>query len=271
MNFILYFCTMKLPFSDKPRKDILVAMGFAMVCLWLLFAAVWAYREFMTSPPYVDPIKYPIKGIDVSAHNGDIDFRKVAKDGIEFVFIKATEGKDFKDKKFRENYNLAKGAGLKTGIYHFFRFDRDGVEQAINLLKAVGPRHPDLGLVIDVEKTGNPDSVPLELINKRLTEMVDYLNLLGYRVMFYTNLDGYYDYLAETFVGQPLWICRFQENPINAEWTFWQYNHRGAVNGIKGHVDLNVFCGNRKEWESFLNGSLWPYSNEGEVQYQPTQ
>lgn len=251
---------MKLPFTDRPRKDLLVAGWFLAVCLLLIFAAIWAYTQFLTTPPYVDPVKYPVRGIDVSAHNGKVDFERVARSGVEFVFIKATEGVTFKDKNFRENYQKAKAAGLKTGIYHFFRFDRDGVEQALNLMRTAGNRHPELGLVIDVEKAGNPDSIPPEIIAKRLSQMVDYLNLLGHRVMFYTNKDGYYTYLAENFPGYPLWICGFSENPINAEWTFWQFNHRGSVDGVNGHVDLNAFCGTREEWESFLQGDLWPYS-----------
>ncbi|MBD5358440.1 MAG: lysozyme [Bacteroides sp.] len=254
---------MKFPFSNPKYKDILVAGGFLMVCMLLIFASMWAYHQFITTPPYVDPIKYPVRGIDVSSHNGNIDFKKVAAAGIEFVFIKATEGANFKDKNFRINYLNAKAAGLKTGVYHFFRFDRDGVEQAINLLTTIGSRTPELGMVIDVEKSGNPDSIPTELINRRLIEMVDYLNLLGHRVMFYTNLDGYYDYLADSFPGYPLWICRFQANPINAEWTFWQFSHRGRINGIKGDVDMNAFCGNHLEWESYLQGNLWPYTNNG--------
>lgn len=247
---------------NRPMKDLIVAGIFLLVCLLLAFAAIWAFTSFRSTPPYVDPERYPVRGIDVSAHNGEIDMRKVKDSGMDFVFIKATEGGDFKDAFFTRNYRNAAEAGLKKGIYHFFRFDRDGVEQANNLLRALAGRRPELGLVIDVEKTGNPDSIPPEIVIHRLTEMVDYLNLLGHRVMFYTNRDGYYDYLAETFPGHPLWICSFSENPINAEWTFWQHNHRGEVDGVKGDVDMNAFCGSREEWESFLKGSLWPYKGE---------
>ncbi len=246
--------------KQRPPKDIAVAAGFILVCALLVWAALWAYRTFLTTPPYVDPVRYPVRGIDVSAHNGDIDMKKVAGQGYEFVFIKATEGVDFKDRKFRENYENAGQAGLKRGVYHFFRFDRDGVDQALNLLRAVNGRHPELGLVIDVEKAGNPDSIPTRDVIGRLAEMVDYLHLLGQRVTFYTNREGYYEYLAETFPGQPLWICGFSENPINAEWSFWQYDHHGKVDGIKGDVDLNAFCGTPAEWERLLKGDLWPYS-----------
>ena len=253
---------MKTNFFNRPLKDLIAAAVFLFVCLFLVFAGIWAYKTFMSSPPYVDPERYPVRGIDISAHNGNVDMERVAADGYEFVFIKATEGVDFKDRNFRVNYDKAEKAGLKTGIYHFFRFDRDGVEQALNLLKAVGKRRPDLGIVIDVEKAGNPDSIPKEKIQSRLTHMVEYLNLLGHRVMFYSNRDGYYEYLADAFPGAPLWICGFSENPIHAEWSFWQFNHRGEVDGIEGDVDLNAFCGSREEWQNFLEGDIWPYSDK---------
>lgn len=252
---------MNLNISNKPRKDIWAAIVFMSVCILLIASAFWAYHKFMTTPPYVDPVKFPIRGVDISAHNGDVDMNMIKNEGIDFIFIKATEGTDFKDRNFRKNYENAQKAGLKTGIYHFFRFDSDGVEQALNLMRALGNRKPELGIVIDVEKSGNPDSIPSETVNERLLQMVDYLNLLGHRVMFYTNRDGYYDYLAENFQGFPLWICGFSEYPINAEWTFWQFNHRGKIKGIKGDVDLNAFCGTREEWESYLNGDVWPYSH----------
>ena len=70
--------------------------------------------------------------------------------------------------------------------------------------------------------------------------------------IIYTNKDGYYDYIYGRLGLYPLWICSFSEVPISAEWTFWQYNHRGRVKGIKGDVDLNVFSGSEKEWVEFI-------------------
>ena len=251
---------MKYYLIDKPAKDVAAGFIFLIVIAVLIIASALAYRHFKETPPYVDEDKYPVKGIDISRHNGDIDFRKVADSGIDFVFIKASEGSDHRDPKFLENYDQSRQAGLKAGAYHFFRFDKDGIEQAVNFLGAVGPRKTDLGLVIDVEKAGNPENVDISVIQKNLASMVDYMNLLGHRVMIYTNHDGYYDYIADILPGYPLWICRFQENPINTEWTFWQYDHHGKVDGISGEVDLNVFCGNKKEWQRFLKGDVWPYS-----------
>ena len=250
---------MRYLWQKKPVKDIAVAFVFLGLTGLLVFSAVWAYRQYISTPPYVDEVKYPVRGIDVSRHNGAIDFKKVADAGIEFVFVKASEGVNHRDSLFGKNIREAGRAGLKTGAYHFFRFDKDGVEQALNFLGAVGHRHTDMGLVIDVENAGNPKDIPPEVVKERLISMVEYLNLIGYRVMIYTNIDGYYDYIADTLPGYPLWICRFQENPINAEWTFWQYDHHGKVEGIKGDVDLNAFCGSREEWKRYLEGALWPY------------
>ena len=245
---------------NKPFPDVLAAFGFLLVLAILVVSAIWAFHQFKSTPPYVDDEKFPVRGIDISRHNGNIDFKKVAENGMEFVFIKASEGINHRDSLFARNYSEAKKAGLKTGAYHFFRFDADGTAQAINFLQAVGSRPQDLGLVIDVEKTGNPTDISEDIVRKRLTTMVDYMNLLGYRVMIYTNLEGYYQFMAEDLPGYPLWICRFQENPINAEWTFWQFDHHGKIDGIKGDVDLNAFCGSREDWNRFLNGAVWPYT-----------
>lgn len=247
-------------FLQRPPKDIAAFFLFVVVIFGLGFSAYWAYRQYITAPPYVDAEKYPVRGIDVSRHNGNINFEDVADSGMEFVFIKASEGINHRDSLYRRNMESAKRAGLKTGAYHFFRFDRDGISQAVNFLQAVGPHFLDLGLVIDVESAGNPDTIPNEKVKKRLADMVEYMNLLGHRVMIYTNLDGYYDYIEDILPGYPLWICRFKENPINAEWTFWQYDHHGKVKGVEGDVDINAFCGSREEWESFLKGAVYPYT-----------
>ena len=242
------------------KKDLEVSVDFLFVAVLMIFASWRAYSTFMASPPYVDVERYPVRGIDVSAHNGMMNLDAAAHDGVEFIFIKASEGESFHDNNFRLNYEKARHAGLKIGAYHFVRFDKEGVPQAINLLRAVGSRPLDLGLVIDIEDFGNPKNIDREIVGRRLRHMVDYLTLLGRRVTFYTNRKGYYDYVAEEFPGFQLWICSFNSVPITAEWTFWQHNHHGAIKGINGDVDLNTFCGSRDDWERFLDGAVWPYT-----------
>ena len=178
-------------FRKRPADDVAMAVDFVMVSLLLLFVGIWAWRTYMTTAPYVDPDKYPIRGIDVSAHNGMINFESVADEGYEFVFLKATEGSSFRDTNLRLNYEKATKAGLLVGVYHYFRFDDDGVAQAQNLLHSIGDRELDLGIAVDVETEGNATGVPPDSIKIRLRDMTDYLNLRGYRVLFYSNRDGY--------------------------------------------------------------------------------
>lgn len=225
----------------RPRKDIIAAVWFLLVSLILAGAGWWAWHEYVTSPPYVDPERFPVRGFDISAHNGYANFQAAADAGYKFVFIKASEGVDFRDENFVLNYKKARHAGLKTGAYHYFRFDRDGVEQAQNFLKVVGTRHFDLGLAIDVEDAGNAKNVPVDSIVDRLERMVEYLNLCGRRVTFYSNRAGYEKYLIDRFPGFPLWICQFSDNSTNTDWTYWQYDHHGRIPGIKGEVDLNAY------------------------------
>lgn len=243
--------------------DLRVSFAFLGVTVLLALTSIWAWQQFKTTPPYVDPERYPIRGIDVSSHNGMMNLDAAAADGIEFIFIKASEGNTFRDENFRINYDKASHAGMKIGAYHFFRFDCDGVSQGMNLLKAIGSRPLDLGVAIDIEDAGNPEGIDSLLIARRLEAMTAYLNLSGYRVTFYSNRDGYYRYIKDSMPGACLWICSFHSTPIEAEWTFWQYNHHGKVPGIRKDVDLNVFCGSREEWQHYLSGAPWPYDELG--------
>lgn len=244
---------MKILADINTRKtDIAVFLCFLLAAALLTWAAYAAWVNFRTSPPYVDRDRFPIGGIDISAHNGDIDFSKAAIDGAEFVWMKASEGVTFRDRRFAVNHAKAGIAGLKRGAYHFFRFDKDGVEQAINLLEAVGERTLEMGVAIDVETSGNPGGIEDDIIKDRITSMVEYLNLRGLAPTLYCNRNDYYRFLSDSFPVNSLWICSFSEDPIAAPWTFWQYNHKGAVDGLKGKVDLNVFGGTREEWNDFI-------------------
>src|SRR5437016_13909496 len=76
--------------------------------------------------------RYPVRGIDVSHHQGPIDWDAVASDGVTFAYIKASEGGDYQDRRFKENWLGARHAGVLAGAYHFFTFCKDGAAQAEN-------------------------------------------------------------------------------------------------------------------------------------------
>jgi len=197
----------------------------------------------------------------VSKHNGDIDFDKVRDDDYQFVFIKASEGKTYRDDAFDRNYQGAVRAGLKVGAYHFFRKNRTGREQADNLLAVIKGKPLDLPLVIDLEDDwGNGATVSRQTAVERVMDMIDILNGKGYQVMIYTNLDGYNKYYKDMLGDHDLWLCSFTSPDLltSMPHRIQQFNHEGSVNGVDGKVDLNVFRGTRSEWKSYLSGIKQP-------------
>ncbi len=227
---------------------------------FVLLMCFSAWRIFRPHERHVelDRSHYPIKGLDLSAHNGTPDFDSIAAAGIDFVYLKASEGESFRDTGFLRNYSQARKNGIAVGAYHFFRFDCDGRSQALNMLQTVNGCNLDLPLAIDIEEAGNPASFSTELIISRLETMVSYLRAYGYRVIVYTNKNGYTRFLLPSF-GEPdeetgLWICSFTNPPLpHKQWSLWQHSHKGRIPGVKGDVDMNTFNGDSTAWSAWLD------------------
>ncbi|MDE6643984.1 MAG: hypothetical protein K2K27_07775 [Muribaculaceae bacterium] len=195
---------------------------------------------------------YPVRGLDLSAHNGDVNFDSIAAN-YDFVILKATEGGNWTDRSFETNFMKAHEAGLKVGAYHYFRFDRDGLPQAINIYNTLYNKRLDLPVAIDVEDHGNPHGIERSVVIDRLRQLVDFLVNHNVRLMFYTNKLGYSRYVENDFSEYPLWISSFTDPPIHTPWTFWQYTHSGKVVGVSGSADINLFNGSQNDFEKFIN------------------
>ena len=268
----------KVKMTKKAQKDkadrrrrLLKTFAIGLSVLLVLLGAVlfWGYKNrtsifhWMRGEIVINRDKYPIVGIDVSAHNGDIDFQKVKEDGYSFVIIKASEGVSHHDSKFDINYDNARNAGLKVGAYHFFRKNTDGLNQAKNFLETIGWRKLDLPLVIDVEDWSNDKNVKDDRTQKHLDAMIDNLRSRGLKVMVYTNGAGYKKYIKDGQVNINLWLCAFRspDKLRHIPHQMQQYSHWGRVKGIWGDVDLNVFNGSREQWDKWLQ-DLTPYQIE---------
>ena len=97
------------------------------------------------------PDRYAIHGIDVARYQGTIDWQQVRRAGISFAYIKATEGADLLDPRFKENWRNARRAGIPRGAYHFYYFCRSPEEQADWYIRNVPRRRGDLPPVLDIE------------------------------------------------------------------------------------------------------------------------
>jgi len=195
------------------------------------------------------PGDYHVHGIDVSHHQGRIDWTEVAAmdvNGIkvEFAFLKATEGITRQDKQFERNWEKTKDAGILRGAYHYFHPTRDAAEQARNFINEVTLEPGDLPPVLDIEvsnRKSKKDIVVGALVWCQLIE-----EHYGMKPIIYTSPGFYNKYLADDFADYPLWIAHFyEETPrvSNRKWHFWQHTDKAKINGLKGEVDLNVFNG----------------------------
>jgi lysozyme len=225
----------------------------------LLAAALSSCAGF--EPQVPTPQDYLVHGIDVSRYQGDIDWNAVHRGSVAFAYIKATEGGDYIDPKFYQNWMGAKAAGVPRGAYHFYYFCRTPQEQAKWFIDNV-PYDPDaLPMVLDME--WNNHSKTCKRTPKRdvvLREMSIFLELMeryyGKRPVIYTDFNFHKDNLVDTFNGHHFWLRSIPKHPTgrfeNRRWTFWQYTAEGSVKGIDGHVDRNAFVGSADDWRKFL-------------------
>ncbi|WP_180028856.1 GH25 family lysozyme [Acinetobacter sp. YH16032] len=201
--------------------------------------------------------EYPIKGFDVSHHQKEIRWSQIPKKEYQFVYLKATEGGDFKDRKFQDHWLKAREHGFKVGAYHFYRLCRDGKVQALNFIDSVPRKEDALPPVIDLEYDSNCiNTYSKEQLLYEIDVMHDLLHQhYGKQPIFYVSKAFYNIVLAGAFTNTPLWVREYTAQPElkdNPDWIFWQYTNKGKIKGISTPVDLNVFNGDQNDWIKFL-------------------
>jgi lysozyme len=185
------------------------------------------------------------RGIDVSHHQGRIDWPAVARAGVGFAYLKATEGRDFVDPRFRDNWQGAEAAGLARGAYHFFTFCSSGRAQAANFLAHAPPAKGALLPVADVEFVGNCTSwKSLDVVRTELRAFVASVETAWRaKPILYVTPDSYERVLAGEFGGHPIWVRDVLARPAPdafGGWLIWQHSETGRVPGVAGPVDLDV-------------------------------
>ncbi|NOQ72046.1 MAG: hypothetical protein GQ574_08600 [Crocinitomix sp.] len=200
------------------------------------------------------PPDYPIMGLDISHHQGEINFEEAmemgtAKDSVQFVYIKATEGTDFLDTKFDQNAEGFAAQGMNYGFYHYYQPNCSAEKQALFYCETVKRYNFKLIPVVDIEVIGNQNK------NKLVDSLTVFINrvhqILESRPMIYTYVSFYQDYLHNSSLDSELfWFASYnRSNPYmemeNA--VIWQFTERGNINGIETKVDLNVAKSNYKD------------------------
>jgi len=211
------------------------------VVVGVVISVVGAAFFFMNWEP--DRDDFPVRGIDVSHHLGDIDWPVVAADDVAFVYMKASEGGDFKDSAFSRNWAGAGSAGLARGAYHYFSLCQPGRKQAENFLSVLPGDSDMLAPALDLELGSNcarrppADEVLREI--SAFTTLVEQAR--GKQVIFYAPEDFYDAYLRDSGLNRRVWARSIWHQPDYASsWVLWQYHDRGRVKGVETDVDLNV-------------------------------
>lgn len=214
------------------------------------------------------PADFSVHGIDVSKYQGLIDWERVRDSGVQFAWIKATEGGDSTDSQFRRNWQMAKAAGVPRGAYHFVYWCRPWQEE-MRWFEANVPVEDDaLPPVLDVEATPTSKTCKRTLYREEvLAEMRQMLQEMerhfGKRPVIYSTVDFYAGILAGGGMSDyPIWVRSTKYSPSikygDRRWHFWQYQSDGRIPGIQAKVDRNAFFGSRKQWEAFLGGGNLP-------------
>ncbi len=230
-----------------------VWLGAGLVALAALGAAVALLVGGKEPPRTATPSRFPtahaVHGLDVSHHNRVRDWGQVAASGVQFVYVKATEGGDVRDVDFARHQEGARAAGLKVGAYHFFTFCRPAEDQVANFLGVAKGQPGDLPPAVDVEFVGNCRQPPSrEVVRARLDAFLAAVaQATGRRPVLYATPES----AAEYLVGLPnsRWLRSLGHGAPDGDWALWQFDPAGTVPGIEGPVDLDVFHGSRAALE----------------------
>ncbi len=185
-------------------------------------------------------------GIDVSRHQKKIDWETVAKDkSIQFVYVKATEGRTLTDKMYARNVVRAKKYGLLIGSYHFFRMTSGAHEQFAHFSNTVSSYKQDLIPMVDIETV---DGHSVSETRDSLLVMLELLeNHFGVKPIIYSSNNLYNKICGSRFLKYKSYIGRYgKKKPIipgsnGCHYLIWQYSERGRIKGIPTRVDLCRF------------------------------
>ena len=193
-------------------------------------------------------------GIDVSHWQGDIDWARVKAAGMEYAFIRVSDGIGTMDRKFDRNWTLARQHKVPRGIYQFFRPGRDAIAQADIVIDAVNRLGMgELPPVIDVEHQNDANGAQMTpaAISAQIRLWLNRVETtLGVRPIIYSGRYFWNGYVKTTeFSNYPFWHAQYTSAACPtlpdawSDWTLWQYSSTGSVDGISGDVDMNRFRG----------------------------
>ncbi|MDP2082383.1 MAG: GH25 family lysozyme [Pseudotabrizicola sp.] len=207
------------------------------------------------------PSAYAVHGTDTSRYQTPVDWVSARANGVNFTFIKATEGADDSDPMFREHWNAARDAGVATGAYHFWYHCANGRAQAQNFIRRVPRATGALPPVLDLEWTPfSPTCTRRPPQAELLAEAQVFIDTVarhyGQMPLVYVSPDIFASHELWRLRGVEFWVRSVAGHPSKVypgtRWTFWQYSSTGQIPGKTGDADLNAFAGSAADWRDWL-------------------
>jgi lysozyme len=196
-------------------------------------------------------------GIDISEYQDRInwDILSDLEGGypIEFIFIRATAGRNKKDAKFQKYWAKARETNMYQGAYHYYRPNENSIEQAENFIRTVKLKKGDFPPVLDIEKLPKEQSIDnLKLGLQRWLDKVE--SHYGVKPIIYSSESYYEDFLKDDFEDYPFWIANYTAfyRNMDSDWSMWQMSENAKIEGIRGRVDVNVFNGKTEDLKTLL-------------------
>lgn len=201
---------------------------------------------------YDDDNYTSLSGIDLSEHNGEVDFEKIKERGIDFVYLRIgwrgySEGLLYTDNRFEEYYDGAVKNNLKVGVYFFSQAisEEEAKEEAELVLKTLNGRHIDLPIAYDFEiidyDKARSDNISREQCTKNTLAFLQTVEK-KYGAILYGNNEMFTEYLSMSELNDyPLWFAQYYKKPETIYPIFiWQYSESGKIEGINTYTDLNI-------------------------------
>lgn len=193
-------------------------------------------------------------GVDVSHHQGTIDWQKVKAAGYDFVIVRlgyrgyGVAGNISLDREFENNVEGAKNAGLEVGVYFFAQAvnEAEAIEEADFVINHLKNHNITLPVVYDPESIlddiARTDNVTGEQFTKNTVAFCNRVKEAGYEPMVYSNmLWEAYNLNLEELADYPIWYADYEALPQTPyKFEYWQYTNEGRVDGIAGNVDINI-------------------------------
>lgn len=186
-----------------------------------------------------------MKGIDVSVHNGDIDWKKVKNAGIQFAILRAGYGRELsqKDARFEANYRNAKAAGIPVGAYWYsYAMSEDEARlEADVFLSVIKGKQLEMPVYFDLEEKKQFD-LGKEKVSAIMRVFLEKVEKAGYFVGLYGSASSLKTHTADDIKSRyTIWLAHWtQQTNYGGAYGIWQYSSEGKVNGISGNVDLNI-------------------------------